>query len=588
MNSVPVSDEFTVFDDPRLQKDFLVEPGLASSSTDKTSQQTAIIQIDNIVCAGCCSVIEKNINSIAGVCHSEINYVTHQMQVEWDSEKVAFSSILRRLSHLGYPAHPVNTELHTGSLLRQRRALIRQVGVAAALGMQVMVLSVCLYAGNWWGMDPALNDFFELLSLILTLPILAYSAQPFLAGALENLKKKRVGMDVPITLGLLVAWLASLQAVFIKAGDTYFDSIAMFVLLILGARLIELNYRLRALSALNQYDSVLPASCSRFIDSDNTVKIPTLAICEGDCLLIETGEIVPADGIVSSGCSSFDESLLTGERMPVVRSCGDTVVAGSINIEDPIRMQVTQAGNGTTLSAITRLVRRAQYAKPQLNGMIEHLASWFVGCVLTIAAMVALIGYFSGSDHWLTSTIAVLIVSCPCALALATPAALSIAMGRSLKLGTMVGNAAALETLDNVSHFYFDKTGTLTTGVFDVCDINLCGKLTQPAALQIVSSLEQHSNHPVAEALKVLSKDAQLPVHDVRRQAGSGLSGVIDGKRYFIGSLAYLAEQTGHHYESPDADACTLSGLADRDGLLCLFTLKDQLRTDTAQLIKHL
>lgn len=581
-------DEFSVYDHPLLQRDYIVSENDGNSTATPSERHRAIIQIENVRCAGCCAKIEQTVSAIAGVQGAEINYTTHQMQLDWNSSEIAFSAILRRLNEIGYPAHPVNSVTSSSSFRKQRNALIRQVGVAGALGMQIMVLSVCLYAGDWWGMEPTMMAVFKHLSLILVLPILAYSAWPFLSGAIRDLRQLRVGMDVPIAVGISIAFIASVYAVFFSGEDIYFDSIAMFVFLILGARLIELNYRLRALSTLDQYDAVLPASTLRLTDSGEQERVATVALTVGDKLLIEAGEVVPADGLIYSGRSSFDESLMTGESLPVVRSVGESVVAGSVNIEEPVQMRVAKVGDQTVLSAIAQLVQKAQFEKPSVSLTVERLASWFVVTVLTIAALVALAGFLSGSERWLTSTIAVLIVSCPCALALATPAALSMAMGQALKHGMMVGNSAALESLDRVNHFFFDKTGTLTTGVFEVCDIDASGQLDQTQAITIARSLEQHSNHPVAEALKLLPSQPLLPINELQRQAGGGLSGTIDGQRYFIGSTQFIAEQTGHIIQSHERSDYTLTVLANSDEILCVFSLKDQLRPGAKALINSL
>lgn len=587
------ADQFDVYDHPALQQQFS-NPYSDSTRSDISMTgaagdekfMSALLQVDNIKCAGCCGKIEKMVNAIDGVESAELNYTTHQLQLSWDTSRTQISGIIRRIDASGYPAHPVQTGLTNSNLESSRKQLIRQIGVAGAFGMQVMVLSVSLYAGNWWGIEPVYEQFFRYLSLILIIPILLYSAQPFYVNAVNDLHHRRVGMDVPIALGLSIAFAASVAGIVNGVGDTYFDSIAMFVLLVLGARLVELGNRIKATALLGQYDSVLPPSAILISDSQSHQRVPTMTLKSGDLVFVDTGDTVPADGIVAEGASSLDESLLTGESVPVTRSNGDRVVAGSVNVENPLVITVTQAGSGTILSGIAQLVRKAQFEKPRVSQLVEKITSWFVLIVLSVASLVAVTGYLGGTEQWLSATIAVLIVSCPCALALATPAAISMSMGNALKHGLLISNSRAVEILNQANHFFVDKTGTLTTGQFELQHINLTGSFEREHAINIAVSLENYSSHPIAKAFQKLDVTKTYAAQDLSTQAGGGISGIIDGNRYYLGNAKYIQEHAGFTVLATDSSNGTQAILADATSIQCIFSLRDQIRPGAAQWIE--
>jgi Cu2+-exporting ATPase len=579
------ADEFEVYDHPLLRSEYL----LPAEGTAEL--QESVLQLDNVRCAGCCATIEKKINAQPGIHHGEINYSSHQLRLGWDDSVTTLGKVMRYLDQLGYPAQPVNAQsVRSGAaaqLSDQRQGLIRQLGVAAALGMQVMVMSVCLYAGDWWGIDPDMARFFSYLSLLLTVPVLLYSGQSFLLGALGDLRRARIGMDVPIALGLTIAFIASVHALWGGQGDTYFDSITMFVLLVLGARLIELNCRHKALTAVNRFDAVLPVSATRMRDG-NRERVPLAALQPSDLVQLDCGDTVPADGKVITGQSSFDESLLTGESVPVRKSPGDSVIAGTHNLLQPVTIEVSHVGEATRFSAIAQLVRRARFAKPQVSVLVERLARWFVMIVLGVAALVAWYGWQSGSSDFLATTIAVLIVSCPCALALATPAATSMAMSRALERGMLVTSGTAMETLARADHFFFDKTGTLTTGDFNVTAVAPNRGQSRERVIALARTLERYSAHPLAAAIDRLASEPYLPANDVDTRSNDGISATINQHRYHIGSAAFVQRITGMPVDQTSTASETIVVLADDSRVLGTFYCSDEIRPGAHELIRRL
>nr|MBX2879379.1 cation transporter [Granulosicoccus sp.] len=300
-----VDDCYTAYDHPELASRYVRKKDTEAATGGSTSQ--VVIQLENLQCAGCCSTVEKALAKLPGVIGAEVNYTTHQLRVGWNLQQTELSTILRLLGKLGYPGQPLGVDTRGDLLARQRSSLLKRFGVAAAFGMQIMVLSVCLYTGQWWGIEPELADLFRYLSLLLVIPILVYSARPFFVAAVRSLFSGRIGMDVPVSLGLTVAFLASLYSLGTGGLEIYFDSIAMFVFLVLGSRLIESGHRLRAVNAVAVYDAVLPVSALKKFKQDQWRHIPAMSLEPGDQVAVDSGEVVPADGVILTGRSSFDE-----------------------------------------------------------------------------------------------------------------------------------------------------------------------------------------------------------------------------------------------------------------------------------------
>lgn len=583
------NDEWKIYDDPAMLSTFLLD--------DQNSEKhTAVFQVGNIQCAGCCHRLEKSVGQLRGVSLAEVNYTNHQLRVEWQASQVRASDILRLLNNMDYPANPVRPGQRLSTLQQQYRDLLKKTAVAGALGMQIMVLAVAMYAGDWWGMEDQYRVFFRWISLLLAVPTLIYAGSVFYLGAWRDLRNGRIGMDVPVTLGLTIAMSASIWSLYSDPigahSEVYFDSVSMFVFLVLGARLLEAAGRLKAAQRLGEYDAVLPDSAV-LIHNGQTRHVPLQSLKTGDLLQIDSGAVVPADATIVEGGSSFDESLLTGESLPVVRSAGARILAGSTNVEHPVTATVVQTGSDTTLAGIGKLVEQARFSKPRSSALVESLSGWFVGTVLTIAAVVAGYGILSGSEDWLSSLIAVLIVSCPCALALATPAALTRAVNSALSLGILVNDSRALETLGKTTHVFSDKTGTLTSGKFSIDNINRIHwpDADQPAAdqqvLSIAKSLEQFSAHPVARLFQSLNHPLR-PVKAASSVTGGGVTGEIDGTVYWLGSRRFVTENVElPSPPPPSADGSTEVWLADDKHRLAILTLRDQLRPGMIQLVEH-
>jgi Cu2+-exporting ATPase len=579
--------ETAIYDHPELQRD--VVRVCADGSHE------ASLLLEGIVCAACVWLNERRLAALPGVLEVQVNYTTHRARVRWDDNRIHLSQIINAIAAIGYRARPYDPRRQEQVLAQARRDRLRRLGVAAALGMQVMILSVALYGGAWWGIEPEFRQLFRWLSLALTLPVVGYCAQPFFVSAWRDLKNRRPGMDVPVALAIGIAFIASAWATASDTGEAYYDSVVMFVFFLLSARYLELSARKRAIEVADSLAQRAPATTVRIATETNEhTVIPVGLLRPGDRVLIRPGDAVPADGHVQQGHSSVDESLLTGESAPISKALGETLVGGSINIESPLVMQVERVGVDTRLAAIARLLERAQSEKPLIAQIADRIAAWFIGAVLTLTALVAVYWWHTNPRLALPVVIALLVVTCPCALALATPAAVTATVGRLMRLGLLVTRGRALETLARATHFVFDKTGTLTNGQARVVETRVLADLTRDQCLQIAASLERQSEHPFAKALVAAAGDAaSLPISAASSVPGGGVSGYIDGREYLIGSPRFVHTCTGaqlpeRELASLQQSARTVVVLGSGETLYAAFVLADELRPGARNLITQL
>jgi Cu2+-exporting ATPase len=574
-----------IYDHPEVQKTFV-------RREDGTVREAALI-LEGITCAACIWLNERHIAQLPGVLEVQINYATHRARIRWDDARIKLSEILQAIQAIGYEAHPYDPLLQQQAFERERRIHLKRLGVAAALGMQVMILSIALYAGDWSGMEPAFRSFFRWLGLGLTTPVLLYSAAPFFRGAWRDLRNASIGMDVPVGLGILVAFLGSLHATWTGRGDVYYDSVVMFVFLLLLSRYFEIMARKRGAETAERLNRALPAMATRLLVGDATERhevVPVAELEPGDRVLIRPGETVPADGRIETGTSSVNESLLTGESAPLHKERGDELVGGSINIESPLQMVVTKTGMDTVLARIMRLMEQAQGEKPAITQLADRAARWFVSGVLVVACLVGIYWWQQAPGDWLPIVVSVLVITCPCALSLATPTALSAATGTLMSYGLLPARGNRLETLARCTHVVFDKTGTLTKGKPSVTDLQLRSGLSRQEVVRIAAALEGRSEHPLGRAIVTAAGDpVRTRVADLTHHPGAGISGIVNGKLYFIGSLDFVAR---HSADSTDISSPApvpeqvqeppgiRIALADKQTLHALFILQDEIRPD--------
>jgi len=524
----------------------------------------AALILDRVRCSACLWLIEQTLRRVPGVLRADVNYATRRAHVAWDAAQTGLPAILDAVRAVGYDAYPYDAARQEALERRERRTALWRLFVAAFGAMQVMMYAFPAYVDGGGGtLSADAEQLMRWTSFLLTLPVLVFSCRPFFDGALQELRGRRIGLDTPIALGIGGGFLASAWATITGGGEVYFDSVSMLVFLLLAARYAEGAARRRATRAL---DPLLRVEGGRRLAVDDSVRVAA-------------GERFPADGVVLEGRSSADESLLTGESRPLPKRAGDEVVAGSVNLEQPLTMRVTRAGAETRAAGIARLVERAVASRPRLVESAERAARALTYVVILTAAAALL---WKG-DVWVA--VAILVVTCPCALALAAPIVLTRAGTALLGHGILLTRSRALETLTRATDVVVDKTGTLTTGRLAVSGATLLGWESEVRCRFIAAALEATSRHPIAHAFP--GGDARL-VQAPRNEPGQGVEGRIDGRLYRIGTGGYCRSLANQDIPLAGSGAATRIFLADADGWLTAFDLEDELRPEAAAVIGHL
>jgi len=574
-----------LFDHPDFQKTF-VRP------TSEYEREAALI-LEGITCAACVWLNESHLARQPGVTGVEINYATHRARVRWDCRVTRLSSLLEAIAAIGYHAHPYDVTKSEELSQRERRQALWRVFVAGFGMMQVMMYAVPVYLADG-DMTTDIEQLMRWASLVLTLPVVVYSAAPFFVRAWRDIRLLRVGMDVPVALGIGSAFVASCWATLSGAGEVYFDSVTMFVFFLLGGRYLEMIARQKAVRGVERLAKALPAFAWRLAayPSLEAERVPVGDLCVGDVVLVKPGETVPADAKVMQGASELDESLLTGESRLVLKSAGDAVTGGTMNTASPLVLRVEHVGEATRLAAIQRLIERASAERPRVVETADRVATVFVAALLVLAALTGLYWWYADPSRALWIFVAVLVVSCPCALSLATPAALTVATGAMSRHGLLITRGHAIETLARADHFVFDKTGTLTMGRLQLVQTTALRDVDAQRALLIAASLEQGSEHAVAQGLRAaLPADCVLEsVTELMAVTGRGVEARIGGKRMRLGRAEFAQELHGKPIPAVlESDSvATMVALADEYGWVAWFGLTDVLRSQAAELVRDL
>lgn len=567
--------ELKIFDNDSVQQSFVHQkPG---------ELREASLILEGIVCAACVWLNERHVNSLDGIQSFHVNYSTHRAQVTWDNSKIRLSDILQAITEIGYRAHPFDPGRLEAIHKRERQLAIRRIGVAGVGAMQVMMMAVALYLGEHQGMTDSIRSLLRWASLVVALPVVVYSGQTFFQSAWRDLKRRRIGMDVPVSLAIGGAYLASIWATVRGGGEVYFDSVTMFTFFLLLGRFLEITARHKAGQVADELVKLIPATAHRREGAD----LESVAVAElklGDEVVIKPGEPVPADGLVIEGESNVDESLLTGESLPRDKSIGANLIGGTINIESPLVMRVTELGQDTVLAGISRLLERAQEDKPQVAQLANRVASWFVAVLLVVAIVVFGVWWQIRPEDAFWITLSVLVITCPCALSLATPVALTAATGALTSLGVLTTRGHALETLSKTTDLVFDKTGTLTEGRLQLERVDRYGEYDEPFLRQLAAGLESQSEHPIAQALRQGANPLKLDL--LISETGRGVTGRYDSLEYRLGNAKYIHDW--HPKFAEVTEPGTLVYLASREQVMAAFILNDQLRDEAAEVLRSI
>jgi Cu2+-exporting ATPase len=580
-------DDLSIYDNPDVQATFVRSgPG---------GEREASLMLEGIRCSACVWLNEATLRRVPGVIEVDINYATHRARVRWNEGRVRLSRILEAIAAIGYRGYPYEAKRIDVVQQSERRSALWRLFVAGFGMMQVMMYAVPVYLADEGTMTPDIERLMRWASLILTAPVVFYSAQPFFRGAWRDLRLRMLGMDVPVALGVAVAFGASVWATLKGTGEVYFDSVTMFVFLLLAGRYLELRARHRAAGAIQYLARLQPEFAERltaYPQSLDTESVPVAALGAGDLVLVKPGAAVPADGIVAAGVGEVSEAILTGESRPVAKQAGATVIGGAVNLGSPLVVRVERVGQETMLASIIRLVERAAGEKQRMLELADRAAHWFVLGILLVAAATALAWLAVDPHRALWITVSVLVVTCPCALSLATPVALTVATGELARNGFVVTRGHAVEGLARATDLVFDKTGTLTTGEMRVANIAPLGAMSEAESLAIAASLEQGSEHPIAQALLAAARERGMslaPVEAIVTAPGDGVQATIAGRTYRLGRLAFASGAAAYTGPAPDEDPeHTIVWLGDETRILARIAVGDTIRPDARRAVASL
>lgn len=581
-----VLEQLALFDHADFQKSFVRELG--------EGEREASLLLEGITCSACIWLNEQHLSRLPGVRAVDINYATRRARVRWEEARIKLSDILAAIAAIGYRAYPYDAARNEEISRKERRDAIWRLWVAGFGMMQVMMYAIPVYLAGEGEMSADIESLMRWASLLLTLPVVLYSSAPFFRNAWRDLRLGRVGMDVPVALGVGGAFAASVWATVAQGGEVYFDSVTMFVFFLLGGRFLEMSARQKAISVTEALAKLLPAFAHRIpgFPADRTTEQVVVAdLMAGDVVLVRPGETIPVDGRVVEGRSHANESLLTGESRPVAKDVGDAVTGGAINTDSPLLVKAEQVGEGTRLSAIIHLMERAAAEKPRIVEMADRIASYFVAAVLVVAVITALGWYQVDPSQALWITVSVLVVTCPCSLSLATPIALTVAAGALARVGLLVTRGHAIETLGRATHFVFDKTGTLTSGRMRLLEVLPLSGLPPERCLKIAAALEQASEHPVAAAIRFAAAGRDLPsAEGARSEAGLGVEASVEDRVFRIGRPEFALPEGAWPAAADEwlAGGDTVVALGDASTCLALFRVCDDVRPEAAALIADL
>ena len=567
----PETPDFGAWDRPAIERLYVRRDG---------DRAEVCVLVEGLRCAACSWLIERAIGSLPGVHEVRVNPAARRLHLAWNGAATPLSALLEHLARLGYLAHPLEAAAIDSLARREQRLALKRLVVAGLGMMQAMMYAVALYAGAFDGMDALTRDFFRWLGFLVATPVVLYSAQPFFAGAWRELAARRLGMDVPVAFAIALVYAASLVEAVRGGGQVYFDSAAMFTFFLLAGRYVELRARHRAADTVDALARLQPALAQRCLADDRRETVGVHELAAGDVVEIAHGAQVPADGELLSDECSVDESLLNGESQPLRRRHGERLLAGSALRRGPVLMRVTEVGAGTLLSSMLRLIARAGSERPQAAQAGERAAARFVAAILVLTVLTAILWSAIDPARAFPSALAVLVVACPCAFALAVPAALTRAHAVLARRGVLVVRGDALERLAGARHVLFDKTGTLTTDQQELESVCVQDGCTREEALALAAALERGSTHPLARALRHAARDLPAVVAtDLQHLAGHGVAGEVHGQPLRLGRADFALR----HGEHDDGVVLACAGKE-----LARFHFREFLRADAAHTVAGL
>ena len=539
--------------------------------------------LENVHCAACAWLIQRFVGALEGVAEVRVDVADGRAHLRFDPEKSPLSEIAARLAALGYRPHLDSPEAGTARNQIERRQMLKYIVVAGLGMMQVMSFALAKYIGAWQDLDAQTERFFVLISMVVAVPVSLYAGQLFYKSAWRTLKQGRMGMDVPVAAAMLLALFFSVYVTLFGGGDVYFDSVVMFIFFLLLGRYAVLVARQNAGQLQSALARSLPVQARRLTESGVEL-VALVELASGDRVQLSAGETIPADGVIEAGAVMVDESLLSGESIPRRRGVGEQVLAGSLVRDGQMTLKIEDLGQSTVLSGIVRLLDQARLFKPRMAQMADRLAGWFVAFVLTGASITGLVWWQIDPAVAIPVVLSVLVVSCPCALALGTPVALAAAARGFARLGVLISRPDTLELLPKITHVVLDKTGTLTRPDMAVAETRVVAGVDADRARVLAGRLERVSRHPVATAFA--RYDDGATVEAAETVTAAGVTGTVDGTHYRLGKPAFVAEWLGEDLSEPDEGQWI--ALASRERLLAWFRVDSPLREGARELVAGL
>jgi Cu2+-exporting ATPase len=578
---------FVEFDDEVFTELYVKETMVAGRVV-----REAQLYLPSVHCAACVWLVEKLPSLVPGAVSSRLDFRRAVVTVLWEPDRVKLSAVARTLDSLGYTPYPAKDSAAREMRRREDRRFLARIAVAGAIAGNVMLLAFALYAGALGGMEGQWEQFFRYLSFAFGVVSLAWPGRGFFKGAIASIRTRTPHLDLPIALGLAVGGIAGTINTIRGSGEIYFDSLTVLVFALLVGRWIQHRQQRWSSDSVELLFSLTPTAAHRVVDGVVT-DVPIQGLARGDVVEVRAGESIPADGVVIEGASSVDESLLSGESRPVSVKPGSNVCAGAVNLSGVMRVRVEVSGEETRVGRLMRMVAEASSRRADVVRMADRLALWFVVGMLSLAALTLAVWLGRDPAHAAEYATALLIVTCPCALGLATPLAMTVAIGRAARRGMLIKGADALEKLDRPGVMFLDKTGTLTHGGVSV--VRWFGRTD---VARDVAALESRSSHPVAKALAGVAEGdgaAAEVVKDVVQTTGGGIEGTVGGVRYAVGSPGFIEALVGEipAWALAEARACGVAALSPvlvaADGVVVAGAgLGDAVREDSAEAVRRL
>ena len=529
------AERFQAYDLDAVQRNFVQD--------NSDGSRDVFLSIGGIHCAACAWLIEHQLQQLPSVARARVNVSNHLGQITWQPQQGALSEVFLALHRIGYRPRPAHDDQAQSERDSERRRALLRIGIAGLGMMQVGMVGIALHAGSLQGIEANWQHFLRWISLLFAIPVIGFSALPFFINACRALRLRRLNMDVPVALALLLAFLASVFGTVTNRGEVYFDSISMFAFFLLIGRYFEMRARHQNAFESGRLQDLLPPSVER-LDGETWELVPVAALSVGDCVRIAAGDVLPCDASLLGEQAQLDEAMLTGESRPVAKKRGDELYAGTLVLDTGVEASVRALGSQTRLAAILHLLARASLNKPRVQALADTVAACFVAAVLLVSGAVYMAWQWLDAARAFWVALSVLVVTCPCALSLATPAAISSALNRLRRHGFLALNPAALTVMPDLSDVVFDKTGTLTEGqpsLLAVYPVHSAQTrvLNEPQLTAIAATMEAYSGHPLARAFN--GKAGVGGQSSVRVHPGRGLEAQIADKQYRFGRPDFAA-----------------------------------------------